>query len=359
MSELVTPHVALGGIKTAYVMPNLLPPITSTEQALSYKQDLQKLAPETEFLMTLYLHENMLEEIEVEGRKVLRGVHEVRKASRAGVRGIKSYPRGVTTHSSTGIESYEPYYPVFTAMEEEGMVLNLHGEVPSDDKENISVLNAEKHFLKHLRKLATDFPKLKIVLEHATTKEAVECVKSLPDNVGCSITPHHLVLTIDAVPSQPFHFCKPIAKEPVDRRALLDVVASGHPRFFLGSDSAPHPIKSKVPKMPDTSVKSDSKYGDVEGAGPQPCAAGVYTSPVLLPLVAYILEKAGALDKLEGFASANGRAFYGLPVANNDRPVTLRRVKGKAVPAFFKGTQEGADVVPFMAGEELGWEIVA
>lgn len=155
MSELVTPHVALGGIKTAYVMPNLLPPITSTEQALSYKQDLQKLAPETEFLMTLYLHENMLEEIEVEGKKVLRGVHEVRKASRAGVRGefrmriaslvklmsrgirsgIKSYPRGVTTHSSTGIESYEPYYPVFTAMEEEGMVLNLHGEVPSDDKE--------------------------------------------------------------------------------------------------------------------------------------------------------------------------------------------------------------------------------
>ncbi|KAJ9099836.1 hypothetical protein QFC21_003838 [Naganishia friedmannii] len=362
MSELVTPHVALGGIKTAYVMPNLLPPITSTEQAMSYKKDLQKLAPETEFLMTLYLHENMLEEIEVQengnATKVLRGVHEIRKASKAGVRGIKSYPRGVTTHSSTGIESYEPYYPVFKALEEEGMVLNLHGEVPSDDKENISVLNAEKHFLKHLRKLAADFPKLKIVLEHATTKEAVDCVKSLGDNVGCTITPHHLVLTIDAVPSQPFHFCKPIAKEPVDRRALLDAVASGHPRFFLGSDSAPHPIKSKVPKLPDTSIKSDSKHGDVEGDGPQPCAAGVYTSPVLLPLVAYILEKAGALDKLESFASINGRAFYGVPVDKNDRPVTLQRVKGKRVPAFYKGQQEGVDIVPFLAGEELGWEIV-
>ncbi|KAI5452571.1 dihydroorotase [Naganishia albida] len=343
MSELVTPHVALGGIKTAYVMPNLTPPITSAEQAISYKQDLQKLAPETEFLMTLYLHENMLEEIDVDGKKVLRGVQEVRKASRAGVRGIKSYPRGVTTNSSSGIESYEPYYPVFKALEEEGMVLNLHGEVPSDDEKNISVLNAEKHFLQHLRKLATDFPKLKIVLEHATTKEAVDCVKSLPDNVGCTITPHHLVLTIDAVPSQPFNFCKPIAKEPVDRKALLDVVASGHPRFFLGSDSAPHPIKHKVPKLPDTS----------------PCAAGVYTSPVLLLLVAYILEKAGALDKLVGFTSSNGRAFYGLPVEENDRPVTLRRVKGKAVPAFYKGSQEGVDIVPFMAGEELGWEIAA
>lgn len=184
-------------------------------------------------------------------------------------------------------------------------------------------------------------------------------VKSLPDNVGCTITPHHLVLTIDAVPSQPFNFCKPIAKEPVDRKALLDVVASGHPRFFLGSDSAPHPIKNKVPKLPDTSVESDSKSGNVEGEGPQPCAAGVYTSPVLLPLVAYILEKAGALDKLVGFTSSNGRAFYGLPVEENDRPVTLRRVKGKAVPAFYKGSQEGVDIVPFMAGEELGWEIAA
>lgn len=160
------------------------------------------------------------------------------------------------------------------------------------------------------------------------------------------------------MPSQPFHFCKPIAKEPVDRRALLDVVASGHPRFFLGSDSAPHPIKSKVPNLPDTSVKSDSKFGDVEGDGPQPCAAGVYTSPVLLPLVAYILEKANALDKLESFASTNGRAFYGVPVDKNDRPVTLQRVKGKKVPAFYKGQQEGVDIVPFLAGEELGWEIV-
>lgn len=197
------------------------------------------------------------------------------------------------------------------------------------------------------------------MLAERHTLNELEQVKSLPDNVGCTITPHHLVLTIDAVPAQPFHFCKPIAKEPVDRRALLDVVASGHPRFFLGSDSAPHPIKSKVPKLPNTSAEAEGPYGAVEGDGPQPCAAGVYTSPVLLPLVAYILEKAGALNRLEGFASGNGRAFYGLPVDKDDRAVTLQRVKGKKVPALFKGSQEGAEVVPFMAGEELGWEIAA
>lgn len=239
------------------------------------------------------------------------------------------------------------------------MTLNLHGEVPSDDKANISVLNAEKHFLNHLVKLAKDFPKLRIVLEHATTREAVECVKSLPDNVGCTITPHHLVLTIDNVPSQPFHFCKPIAKEPVDRDALRAVVASGHPRFFLGSDSAPHPVRNKVPKLPDSYLSAGfggpAQTG--EGEGPQPCAAGVYTSPVLLPLLAHIFESMGALDKLEGYVSTLGRKFYGLP-AQQGKSVKLRKTSAK-VPAFYKGEAPGVDVIPFMAGQDLGWEIVA
>lgn len=238
------------------------------------------------------------------------------------------------------------------------------------------MLNAEKHFLSHLRKLAGDFPKLKIVLEHATTKEAVECVrpkqtsavtsayrvdsllqvKSLADNVGCTITAHHLLLTIDSVPAQPFHFCKPIAKEPVDRAALQEIAASGHPRFFLGSDSAPHSIVNKIPKMPSSYLTQET--GAIEGNGPQPCAAGVYTSPILLPLMAHIFDKLGALDKLAAFASHNGRAFYGLKREGNDGNVTLKRVQdGGRVPAFYKGSERGVDAVPFMAGEALGWVI--
>lgn len=226
------------------------------------------------------------------------------------------------------------------------------------------MLNAEKHFLSHLRQLAADFPRLRIVLEHATTREAVECVKSLPDNVACSITPHHLVLTIDSVTGQPFHFCKPVAKEPVDRAALRDVVRSGHPRFFLGSDSAPHPVRAKMPRLADG-------FGSVEGtvvgegeAGPQPCAAGVYTSAVLVPLVAHVLESFGALDQLEAYVSTNGRRFYGEPAKEGDR-LRLRRVNvdaptAKTVPGYYK--LEGSDgcvvdVVPFMAGQKLGWEI--
>ncbi|KAK4687902.1 hypothetical protein P7C73_g2200, partial [Tremellales sp. Uapishka_1] len=332
MCEMVTPHVAKGGIRTAYVMPNLVPPLTSTAAALAYKAELEKIAPETEFLMTLYLHPEVT-------------VEEVRRAAKAGIKGVKSYPRGVTTNSNSGIEDYSVYYPVFKAMEEENMVLNLHGEVPSDASKNISILNAEKHFLVHLRQLAKDFPKLRIVLEHATTAEAVECVASLPGNVACSITAHHLALTIDSVPSQPHHFCKPIAKEPVDRQALQNIVKSGNPKFFLGSDSAPHPVSSK------TSLVS-------EEAEPTCCAAGVYTSPILIPLVATLLEGFGALDKLEGFVSGNGRRFYGIE-AEKGRELVLRRSpdgEGKVV-GVLRGAG-GVEVVPFWAGKELGWEIV-
>lgn len=302
------------------------------------------------------------------------------------------------------------YYPVFKAMEEEGMVLNLHGEVPSDhekvsggvwrmagpcltlfrgpsrkrlrkhsaikratetlpsapdtsgdppsfeqstsycpvlasDAQNISILNAEKHFLTHLRTLASAFPKLRIVLEHATTSEAIAAVTELPPNVACSITAHHLFLTIDTVAPQPHHFCKPLAKEPKDRDALQDAVKSGNPKFFLGSDSAPHPSSAKSPRI--------EEFGEPVG-----CAAGVYTSPILLPLVATLLESFGALDKLEGFISGNGRKFYGVP-AKEGEAVKLRRTaesSGK-VPGVLRG-EEGVEVVPFWAGKQLGWEIV-
>ncbi|ORY35858.1 dihydroorotase [Naematelia encephala] len=328
MCELVTPHVAQGGIRTAYVMPNLVPPITSTSRALEYKAELEKIDPKTQWLMTLYLHPDVTPD-------------EIRKAAKAGIKGVKSYPRGVTTNSNSGIEDYSVYYPVFEAMEEEGLVLNLHGEVPSDPAKNISILNAEKHFLTHLTKLADDFPKLRIVLEHATTAEAISTVSSLPSNVACTITAHHLWLTIDTVAPQPHHFCKPLAKEPKDRQALQDAIKSGNPKFFLGSDSAPHPTSSKAPGLTD----------DGE---PSPCAAGVYTSPFLVPLVATLLESFGALDKLEGFISAHGRKFYGEPAKESDS-LTLKREKTK-VPGLIRG-QGGVEVVPFWAGKELEWAI--
>ena len=308
--------------------PNLVPPLTKTERVLEYKAELERIDPSVEWLMTLYLHPEVTPE-------------EIRKAAAAGIRGVKSYPRGVTTNSSSGIEDYSVYYPVFAAMEECGMVLNLHGEVPSDAEKNISILNAEKHFLAHLEKLAADFPNLKIVLEHATTAEAVETVKKLGPNVGCSITAHHLYLTVDEVAPQPHHFCKPLAKEPRDRKALQDAVRSGNPKFFLGSDSAPHPSASKAPKI--------SESGELHA-----CAAGCYTSPYLVPLVATLLESFGALDQLENYVSKHGRAFYG-DEAKTGQEVTLKRAAGSKVPPRI--TAEGIEIVPFWAGKELAWEI--
>ncbi|WVQ95694.1 dihydroorotase, homodimeric type [Kwoniella sp. CBS 9459] len=332
MCELVTPQVAKGGVRTAYVMPNLVPPLTSTEAVLSYKAELERIDPSVQWLVTLYLHPDVTPA-------------EIRKAAKAGISGVKSYPRGVTTHSDSGIEDYGVYYPVFTAMMEEGMVLNLHGEVPSDADKNISILNAEVHFLSHLKKLATDFPKLRIVLEHATTAAAIEAVAGLPDNVACTITAHHLYLTIDEVAPQPHHFCKPLAKEPKDRKALQDAIKSGNPKFFLGSDSAPHPLSSKTPNLTDN--------GSVSA-----CAAGVYTSPILIPLVATLLESFGALDKLAGFVSENGRAFYGVP-AKAGQELKLKRTGDGEQDGLVKGTfkGEGVEVLPFWTGKKLGWEI--
>ncbi|KAF4600770.1 hypothetical protein EYR38_005415 [Pleurotus pulmonarius] len=267
MSSLVTPHVREGGFSLAYVMPNLKPPITTTEQALAYKHDLEKIDPSVHYLMTLYLSPELTPD-------------EIRKAKRAGIVGVKSYPRGVTTNSDGGIESYEVYYPVFEAMQEVDMVLNLHGEVPSDASANVHILNAEPTFLPHLFALHAAFPRLRIVLEHATTRAAIEAVKSCGNTVGCTITPHHLALTVDDWAGQALNFCKPVAKYPDDRQALRQVIKEGHPRFFLGSDSAPHPSHAK------TTCATD--HG---------CAAGIYTSPILLPLVTDLLDSFGALDK--------------------------------------------------------------
>jgi len=325
LSHLVATHVRKGGFDLAYVMPNLKPPITSTEQALEYKANLQRIDPDVQYLMTLYLSPELTPD-------------EIRKAKNAGIVGVKSYPRGVTTNSDGGIESYESYYPVFEAMQEVDMVLNLHGEVPSDATANIHVLNAEPSFLPHLFKLHAAFPKLRIVLEHATTRAAVEAVKSCGPTVACTITAHHLALTVDDWAGQSWNFCKPVAKYPDDRQALRDVVKEGHSRFFLGSDSAPHPPHAKSTSTPTHA-----------------CAAGVYTSPILLPLVAHLLESFGALDKLEGFVSEFGRSFYKEPIKSEAKSVVLRRSSAKVVDEQY--TIGNDTLIPFWAGKALGWEI--
>ncbi|KAI6151833.1 Dihydroorotase [Pisolithus tinctorius] len=325
LSEVVTPQVRKGGFDLAYVMPNLRPPITKTEQAIAYRERLKAIDSSVDYLMTLYLSPDLTPE-------------EVRKAKEAGIAGVKSYPRGVTTNSDGGIESYEIYYPVFEEMQKCDLVLNLHGEVPSDAASNTCVLNAENAFLPHLKKLHDTFPKLRIVLEHATTRAAVDMVKSLGDTVACTITAHHLAMTVDDWAGQSWNYCKPVAKYPSDRQALQEVVRQGHPKFFLGSDSAPHPASTKSVATPS-----------------QPCAAGVYTSPILLPFVAHTLESFGALDRLQGFVSDHGRAFYGRPAGANARRIVLRRVQGIRVEDTWP--LGGDRVVPFWAGKEIGWEI--
>lgn len=203
--------------------------------------------------MSLYLHESITPEIVIAAKK-------------AGITGIKSYPAGVTTNSSSGVVSYEPFYPVFAEMERQDMVLNLHGEVPSSANSDITVLSAEEAFLPTLKDLHRRFPKLRIILEHCTSAAAIEAVKECGSTVAATLTAHHLFMTVDDWAGDPHCFCKPVAKLPSDRRALLRTAMSGNPKFFLGTDSAPHP--------------AISKRGDK-------VAAGVYTQPFV---VGYVLD---------------------------------------------------------------------
>ncbi|KAI9841038.1 MAG: hypothetical protein M1838_003800 [Thelocarpon superellum] len=290
--DAVVPCIRRGGVNTVYVMPNLSPPITTVQQALSYHQRLEALEPNVTFLLSLYLHSSITPETIVEART-------------AGISGVKCYPAGVTTNSSQGIVDYESFYPVFAELERQDLILNLHGECPSS--RDITILNAEERFLPVLRTLHRRFPKLRIVLEHCTTAAAIEAVRSCGSTVVGTITPHHLFLTVDDWANDPFNFCKPVAKLPADRTALLQAVVSGNPKFFLGSDSAPH---SKV-----------AKTGGPQGTSKT--AAGVFTQPYVTPLVLDALEQ-GAVDgilqpedvtveKLRGFLSGFGRDFYRVP----------------------------------------------
>ncbi|KAG5288215.1 dihydroorotase [Histoplasma ohiense] len=330
MMELVVPTIRQGGVNTVYVMPNLVPPITTVAQALSYKKRLQALEPRVTYLMSLYLHPSITPETIIEAKK-------------NGIIGVKSYPAGVTTNSDSGVIDYAAFYPVFAEMERQHLILNLHGECPSHG--DITVMSAEERFLPTLLDLHSRFPRLRIVVEHLSTAAAVETVKKCGPTVVGTITAHHLSLIVDNALGDPFCFCKPVAKLVADRDALLKAATSGNKKFFFGSDSAPHPAASK--------------------RGGDKIAAGVFTQPYATQYVLDALEQGcerGSLkeayiskDILEGFLGKFGREFYEVPQEETEF-FKLSKEKGKILDLL---KSEKTDVVPFRKGEatwSLSWE---
>lgn len=318
MMHNVVPTIRDGGCNIAYVMPNLVPPVTTVERALAYKRDLEAIEPRVRYLMTLYLSPEITPEV-------------IEEAAKAGISGVKSYPKGATTNSQNGIESYEPFYPTFAAMEKHGLVLNLHGEVPpASAGGDITVMTAEQAFLPTLLDLSLRFPNLRIVLEHCTTAAAIQQVLACGPNVAGTITAHHLFLTVDQWVDNPFSYCKPVAKLPSDRAALLQAATSGNPKFFLGSDSAPHPKAAK--------------------SGGKRVAAGVYTQPYILPYVATAFDSLQQLDKLENFVCRFGRSFYKHEDVGINEKIRLFR-KTQVILEEIEG------VVPFKAGENIDWSV--
>ena len=299
--------------KRATVMPNTVPPILTGEDVLVYFEQIHRSAPYLLPLMTIQINSATT-------------IETVETAKKYGAVAGKIYPQGVTTNSQNGVTNFKALYPVFEKMAEIGMLALFHGE---DPWEKALCIDRENLFLPTLHEIATDFPELKIVLEHITTEAAGRMVIML-DNVSATITAHHLVLTLDDVIGgliQPHNFCKPIAKRPEDRDFLLKMAISGSPKFFFGSDSAPHLRDQK------------------ECAGG---CAGVFSSPVALPLLAQIFDQQGALDKLEGFTAKFGADFYGLP--QSTETIELEE-KDRVVPEEYDG------IVPFMAGKALRWKV--
>lgn len=318
VKNIVTPTIRDGGVGIVFVMPNLQPPLTNPTKALEYKKTLQDLSPRTTYLMSLYLCPEITPEVIIEAKK-------------ANITGVKCYPAGVTTNSEHGVSSYEQFYPTFAEMEKQDMILNLHGECPSG--QDIHLLNAEEKFLPTLKELHTKFPKLRIILEHCTSAAAVEAVKSCGDTVGATITAHHLYLTVDSWGGNSHNFCKPVAKLPSDREALIKAATSGDSKFFFGSDSAPHPVSAKTRAV---------------GA-----AAGVFTQSNAIPLVAEVFENEGKLENLKKFVTTNGANFY------NVEPEDKSTVKLVKKPHKVVESMGGGDyiLVPFKAGHELSWSV--
>lgn len=308
----------------AIVMPNLRPPVQTVAQAEAYRARILAALPEgTRFepLMTLYLTPHTTAE------------EVARAAASEHVHAIKLYPAGATTNAEAGVADLRGVEPVLAAMEAHDLPLLVHGE--SIDPE-VDVFDREAVFIeRQLAPLVERFGRLRVVFEHITTAEAVAFVRAAPPTVAATITPQHLLLDRNALFAggiRPHHWCLPVLKRSRHRRALLDAVASGEPRLFLGTDSAPHEVGTK-----------EASCG----------CAGIFSSPLALPLYAEAFDSVGALDRLEAFASRNGPQFYGLPVA--EQTVTLRREPSPVPESFPFGAGR---VVPLRAGGSVQWRVV-
>ncbi|GAB4111063.1 MAG: dihydroorotase [Roseiflexaceae bacterium] len=295
----------------AVMMPNLVPPVDSLDRLHSYREEIAAACVGHTFtpFMTLFFRSYSEQEL---------------IAAKDAIIGIKLYPAGVTTNSAGGVSNFAAAEETIAHMERLGIPLLVHGESHG------FVLDREAEFLGVFDHLARSFPKLKIVMEHITTKAAVEFLDRYP-NVYATVTLHHLMITLDDVAGghlQPHLFCKPIAKRPEDREALLAAALAGHPKLMFGSDSAPHPQHAK------------------EAAG---CAAGVFTAPVILPLLVELFAQHGALDRLQGFVSDHARRIYAIDPPT--KPVTL-------VEQPWQVPERYGNVVPFYAGQTLRWQVV-
>lgn len=309
----------------AIVMPNLRPPVTTTALATAYRERIMQALPagmRFEPLMTLYLTDNT-------------SADEIVKAKESGlVHGVKLYPAGATTNSDSGVSNLGHCVKALEAMEKVGMPLLVHGEVTDA---NIDVFDREKVFIEQIMKpLLARFQGLKVVFEHITTKDVAEFVMASGPNIGATITAHHLLMNRNAMFTggiRPHHYCLPVLKRETHRQALIKAATSGSPKFFLGTDSAPHAKSAK-----------ESTCG----------CAGMYTAHAAIELYAEAFEEANALDKLEGFASFYGADFYGLP-RNTDRIALLKEIW--TVPESIPF--DGDVLVPLRAGQDVSWRIVA
>ena len=308
----------------AIVMPNLKPPVVTTKMALAYRARILDALPQgLHFtpLLTLYLTDNTPPSEIIHARK-----------SRA-IQGVKFYPAGATTNADAGVTDIAKCYRTLATMEEIGMPLLVHGEVTDPQ---VDVFDKEKIFLEQvLIPLTRRFPNLRIVFEHITTSEAVEFVREASGNIAATITAHHLLLNRNALFQgglNPHHYCLPVLKRETHRQKLVEAATSGNPKFFLGTDSAPHPKSAK-----------ETDCG----------CAGIYSAHAAIELYAEVFEQAGALHQLEAFASFHGAAFYGLP--RNGDTIRLKKEKWN-VPTHLEFA--GDVLIPLRAGKSVMWKLL-
>ena len=307
----------------AIIMPNLTPPVTTTNQAMAYRDRILQAIPEdTNFepLMTLYLTNNT-------------PADEIKRAQEHDIKAVKLYPAGATTNSDAGVTDIKYCYKALEAMQACGMPLLVHGEVVDPD---VDVFDREKIFIDRvLSPVAKDFPELKIVFEHITTKDAAEFVSQADDRIGATITPQHLLYNRNAIFKggiRPHYYCLPVLKREIHRDALIKVATSGNKKFFLGTDSAPH-----------------SQHNKESACG----CAGIFSAPLAIELYTRLFEENNTLDKLEAFASFHGADFYGLP--RNTDTITLEKKAWQVAQDFPFGDER---IIPLHAGESESWQLV-